>query len=55
MKEVPKKKKITATKQVEILQAELKRKDAIIEKLREENALLFKISLKNAKKKLEED
>ena len=48
---VPKIKKITKDKQIEILRDEIKRKDEIIAKLKEEKELLFKVSLKNKEKK----
>ncbi len=50
MKEIPKVKKISKDEQIDILKKELERKDKIIEKLREEKELLFKLSIKNTDK-----
>lgn len=51
-KKIPKPKKLSDKKVIEILREEIKRKDNIISKLREENELLLKVSMKNAKKEL---
>jgi len=40
---------------IETLRKELKRKDEEIERLKEEKEILFRVSLKNTKRKLEED
>lgn len=40
---------------IETLRKELKRKDKEIERLKEEKEILFRVSLKNTKRKLEED
>lgn len=39
---------------IETLRNELKRKDEEIERLKEEKEILFRVSLKNTKRKLEE-
>ena len=39
---------------IKLLREELKKKDKIIKRLEEEKELLFNVSLKNAKKRLEE-
>lgn len=46
--------KITKDEQIKILTEELKRKDKIIQKLREEKELLFKLSIKTTNKILDE-
>lgn len=51
---IPSPKKISNKKIIEILREEIKRKDDIILKLREENELLLKLSIKNAKKRIAE-
>lgn len=53
-KKIPKPKKISDKKVIEILREELKRKDETITRLRQENELLLKVSMKNAKKKMDE-
>jgi len=40
---------------IETLRNELKRKDEEIERLKEEKEILFRVSLKNTKRKIEED
>jgi len=54
MGDIPKPKKISDKKIVEMLRLELKRKDSEIQKLKEENELLLKLSVKNAKHKLKD-
>lgn len=53
-KKIPLVKKISKDKIIEILQSELRKKDKEISALKHENELLFKLSLKSAKEKLEE-
>jgi hypothetical protein len=47
-------KKITKDEQIKILTEELKRKDKIIQKLKEEKELLFKLSIKTTNKILDQ-
>ena len=53
-KKIPSVKKISKDKIIETLHEELRKKDLEITDLKRENELLFKLSLKNAKSKLEE-
>ncbi|MCF7872248.1 hypothetical protein K9L97_04400 [Candidatus Woesearchaeota archaeon] len=39
---------------IETLRAELKRKDLLLDRLKEENGILLKTSIRNAKRRLEE-
>jgi len=52
-KKIPKVKKLSKDKIIEALQNQLKQKDKELSELRRENEILFKLSLKNAKEKLE--
>lgn len=54
-KKIPVVRKISKDKIISTLRKELKRKDDEIERLKEEKELLFQVSIKNAKKRLEED
>ena len=54
-KKIPVVKPIDAKKQVEILREVIMKKDEEIQKLKTENALLLNLSIKNTKKRLEEN
>lgn len=53
-KKIPKAKKLNKDEVIESLRKEIIRKNNEIEKLKTENQLLLKVSIKNAKRKIEE-
>jgi hypothetical protein len=54
LKDIPKVNDLTKEELLEIYKDELKRKDEIIERLDRENKLLLDLTMKNAKRRLEE-
>lgn len=54
MIKIPKKKPLKPSERIKYYQEELRKKDEIISRLRKENELLLKASIRNAKRRLEQ-
>ncbi len=54
MIKLPLKRKLSCEERIEYYQEELRKKDALIKRLREENELLIRASIRSAKRRVEE-